>query len=69
MTGMVLGIGALVGNLTVPTVQDAMTNVTTTAVWNWCRSQLGATVQSVRQKLNHAFRKEQKQKMLCLQTG
>jgi hypothetical protein len=51
LTGMVLSIGALVGNLAVATVQTAMTEITTHAVWNWCRSHLGATVQSVRQRI------------------
>ena len=50
LTGMVLSIGALVGNLAVATVQTAMTEITTPEVWNWCRSHLGATVQSVRQR-------------------
>jgi len=69
MTGMVLSIGALVGNLAVPTVQDAMTEVTTNEVWNWCRSHLGATVQSVRQRIRQALHPEQKQKTLRLETG
>jgi hypothetical protein len=69
LTGMALSIGALVGNLGVPTVQTAMTEVTTNAVWDWCRSHLGATVQSVRQRIRNAIHPEQKQKILCLENG
>jgi hypothetical protein len=38
LTGMVLSIGALIGKQAVATVQAAMTEITTPAVWNWCRS-------------------------------
>ena len=69
LTGMVLSIGALVGNLAVSTVQTAMTETTTHEVWNWCRSHLGATVQSVRQRLRQALHPEQKQKTLRLESG
>ena len=69
LTGMVLSIGALVGNLAVATVQAAMTETTTTEVWNWCRSHLGATVQSVRQRIRQALHPEQKQKTLRLESG
>jgi hypothetical protein len=69
MTGMVLSIGALVGNIAIETVQAAMTQTTTQDVWNWCRSHLGATVQSVRQKLNQAIHPEQKRKMLAIENG
>jgi hypothetical protein len=61
LTGMVLSIGALLGNLTVATVEAAMTEITTNAVWNWCGSHLGPTVQSVRQKIRQALHPEQKQ--------
>jgi len=67
LTGMVLSIGALVGTLAVETVQAAMTEVTTNAVRDWCRSHLGATVQGVRQRIRHALHSEQKQKTLCLE--
>ena len=69
LTGMVLSIGALVGNLAVATVQAAMTEITTHEVWNWCRSHLGATVQSVRQRIRQALHPEQKQKTLRLESG
>ena len=68
-TGIVLSIGALVGDQAVATVQSAMTEVTTNEVWNWCRSHLGATVQSVRQRIRQAIHPEQKQKTLCLESG
>jgi hypothetical protein len=69
LTGMVLSIGALVGNLTMTTVQAAMTEITTHHVWNWSRSHLGATVQSVRQRIRQALQPEQKQKTLRLESG
>jgi hypothetical protein len=69
LTGMVLSVGALVGHLAVATVQAAMTEITTTEVWNWCRSHLGATVQSVRQRIRHALHPEQNQKTLRLESG
>jgi hypothetical protein len=69
LTGMVLSIGALAGNLAVTTVQTAMTQITTPAVWNWCRAHLGATVQSVRQRIRHALHPEQKQTTLRLESG
>jgi len=69
LTGMVLSIGALVGDLAVATVQTAMTEITTPKVWNWCRSHLGATVQSVRQRIRQSLHPEQKQKTLRLESG
>jgi len=69
LTGMALSIGALVGNLTAVTVQAAMTEITTHDVWNWCRSHLGSTVQSVRQRIRQALYSEQKQKTLHLESG
>jgi hypothetical protein len=69
LTGMTLCIGALVGHLAVETVQAAMAKVTTPEVWSWCRSHLGATVQSVRQRIRQALHPEQKRKTLYLENG
>jgi hypothetical protein len=69
LTGIVMSIGALVGNPAVATVQAALQEVTTNAVWEWCRSHLGATVQSVRQRIRQALHPEQKQKRLCHESG
>ncbi len=69
LTGMVLSIGALVGEVAVATVHTAMTEVTTRGVWDWCRAHLGTTVQSVRQQIRHALHPEQKQKTLSFKTG
>jgi hypothetical protein len=69
LTGMVLSIGALVGNQAVATVQAAMTEITTPEVWNWCRLHLGTTVQSVRQRIRQALHPEQKQTTLRLESG
>ncbi|OYV73870.1 MAG: hypothetical protein B7Z74_03200 [Deltaproteobacteria bacterium 21-66-5] len=69
LTGMVLSIGALVGKLAVETVQAALSETTTHQVGDWCRSNLGATVQSVRQKIRQALHPEQKQKLLPLKSG
>jgi len=68
MTGMVLSLGALVGQHTVATVQDAMHEITTQNVWQWCRSHLGSTVQGVRRRINNALTPEQIRKPLRLES-
>jgi hypothetical protein len=69
LTGMVLSIGALVGRQAVATVETAMSQVTNRAVWNWCRSHLGPTVQSLRRRISQAIHPEQKQTPLLLKSG
>lgn len=69
MTGMALSIGALVGSQSVAIVQAAMQDVTNQNVWDWCRSHLGSTVQSVRGRITQALKPEQKREPLCLETG
>lgn len=69
MTGMALSIGALVGSQSVDTVQAAMQDVTNQDVWDWCRSHLGFTVQSVRGRITQALKLEQKPKPICLENG
>jgi hypothetical protein len=69
MTGMALSIGALVGSQVVATVQAAMQEVTNRDVWEWCRSHLGPTVQSVRRRITQALKEEQKREPLCLENG
>jgi hypothetical protein len=64
---MVLSIGALVGKQTVATIHTAMRTITNQAVWNWCQSHLGPTVQSIRGKIRQALYPEQKQKPLLLE--
>lgn len=66
LTGIVLSLGALVGRVTVTAVQAAMTTVSNHAVWQWCRSHLGPTVQSLRHRITLALNSEQKQKQLPL---
>jgi hypothetical protein len=69
LTGMVLSIGALVGKQAVATVQTALSEIPTREVWNWCRSHLGPTVQSIRAKIRQALNPEQKRKPLLLESG
>lgn len=69
LTGMVLSIGAMVGQQSLATVETAMTETPTRNVWDWCHTHLGPTVQSVRAKLRQALCTEQKQKPLLLETG
>ena len=70
LTGMVLSIGALVGQVAVATVQAAMNAVTNENVWDWCRSHLGQTVQSGRQRIREILHPpEQNQKTLLLGGG
>ena len=51
------------------TVETAMSQVTNHAVWNWCRSHLGPTVQSLRRRISQALYPEQKQTPLLLKSG
>ena len=69
MTGMVLGIGALVGNQMVSTVQAAMNEISNHDVWEWCRSHLGPTVQSIRRRITSALEPEQKRQPLTVEHG
>jgi hypothetical protein len=52
-TGLVLGLGALVGKVTKEVVAAALRSTPVKAVRNWCRQNVGATMQSKRQR---AFR-------------
>ena len=66
LTGMVLSLGALVGQVTLGTVQAALAEVTNKKVWDWCHSHLGSTVQGVRRQITLALDTEQKRKPLLL---
>jgi hypothetical protein len=67
MTGMVLSIGAFIGTRVLATIQAAMHEVTTQDVWEWCRSHLGPTVQSVRRRITNALEPEQKWQTLTFE--
>jgi len=69
LTGMVLSIGALVGQQTADTVETALSETPNRHVWEWCRSHLGQTVQSVRGRIRQALYPEQKRKPLLPQTA
>lgn len=69
LTGMVLSLGALIGNLTVDTVRTALTEIPTREVWQWCHDHLGSTVQSVRAKIREALASEQKRPPLTSENG
>jgi len=58
MTAMLLSIGAIVCHKTVDTVAEALQRVKTIEVGQWCRQQLGITLQAQR---TIALAKEQKQ--------
>ena len=66
LTGMVLSIGALVGHVTVATVQAALTEVPNRDVWNWCQTHLGTTLQGLRRRIALALATEQKRKPLLV---
>jgi hypothetical protein len=66
LTGMVLSLGALVGQVTVGMVQTALTEVTNQKVWNWCHTHLGPTVQGLRRRVTLALDTEHKRKPLLL---
>ncbi len=57
MTGMILSIGALVGQQSRDRILEALKQVTNTHVWQWCRERLGVTLQAQRKI---AFAPEQK---------
>jgi hypothetical protein len=69
MTGMVLSIGAFVGSHLTATVQTALHEITNHDVWEWCRSPLGATVQSIRRRITDAVQSEQKRQPSRLENG
>jgi hypothetical protein len=69
LTGMVLSIGALVGQVTVEAVQAALEQVKCEDVWDWCHSHLGPTLQALRQQINRVLDAEQKQKTPLLTDG
>jgi hypothetical protein len=64
LTGMVLSIGALVGHVTVEAVQAALADVSNQNVWDWCKTNLGTTVQSLRRRIALALGAEQKRQPL-----
>ena len=66
LTGMLLGVGALVGNVRIETAQTALDTITNRELRNWCQSHLGSTLQSLRRRIAHALSPEQKQKTLLL---
>lgn len=66
LTGMVLSVGALVGQVTVDTVRAAMMEVRARNVWEWCSSHLGPTLQCLRRRIALALGTEQKRKPLLL---
>ena len=65
ITGMLLSIGAIVCNKAVDTIAQALERVKTVEVGQWCRQQLGITIQAQR-KL--ALSKEQKRDPKQLQS-
>jgi hypothetical protein len=69
MTGMVLSVGASVGHYGVETVQAALDSVKNRDVWEWCRSKLGSTVQSMRRRVTAALGSEQKRQPLLSKNG
>ena len=45
-TSLILGIGAFVGTLTVADVKEALVSTPVKKVLNWCKDELGETLQS-----------------------
>lgn len=48
LTGLLLGLGAVVSKTTADVVQRALESSSTKSVWQWCRNNLGETVQTKR---------------------
>jgi hypothetical protein len=49
MTGMILSIGAIVGRRSLDALRAALSKVSNSDVWQWCRANLGITLQTQRQ--------------------
>jgi hypothetical protein len=49
-TGLVLGLGALVGNVTKEVVANALDSTPTKAVRNWCKENIGMSLQAKRRQ-------------------
>jgi len=64
LTGIALSIGALVGHVTIDTVEAALAEVSNQDVWDWCQSHLGPTVQSLRRRITMGLESEQKRQPL-----
>ena len=58
MTGSILSIGAIVGLKCIDTIRTALEQINNAHVGDWCRKQLGVTLQAQRK---FAFAPEQKQ--------
>jgi hypothetical protein len=48
MTGMILSIGAIVGGRSLESIRAALSKVSNSDVWQWCRKNLGTTLQAQR---------------------
>ncbi len=64
MTGMILSLAAIVGRVTIDTVQSAMQTVSNHDLRRWCQEHLGTTVQGHRQKITATLKTEQKRQMI-----
>ena len=58
-TGMLLGMAALVSDLSMETVQNAIDSVPTKKVWNWIKENIGKSVFSQRKEFNKIAKKEE----------
>ncbi len=50
LTGLLLALGAIVSTLNATVIKEALTQVSTKMVWDWCHQHLGRSVQAKRQK-------------------
>lgn len=57
LTGMILGLAASVSELTMETVQKAMTSVSTQKLWNWIKENVGSSVYSKRKDVYEIVKK------------
>ena len=60
ITGLILCIGAMVSQTNAQTVQQALEAVSTREVLEWCRKQVGPTIQAKRKQAFARAKKEQK---------
>jgi len=50
LMGLLLALGAIVSTLNATVIKEALTQVSTQMVWDWCHQHLGRSVQAKRQK-------------------
>ena len=71
LTGLLLALGVIVSTLNATLIKEALTQVSTQMVWDWCHQHLGRSVQAKRKKAfdppEEAKTEEQNKDQLCVE--